>query len=73
MARQRYRGPGIVDVGEVESVTVGGGGPLRENPGMDPPDFGDDPSPPDDPPTPPDPEPPPPDPGPTPPDDPVPA
>lgn len=44
-SKQRYRGPGIVDIGDVEAVTTAGREPVRDNPGLEPPDW-DNPNPP---------------------------
>lgn len=43
--KQRYRGPEIVDAGDVRTVTTAGSAPVRDNPGIDPADW-DNPNPP---------------------------
>ena len=40
-----YRGPEIVDVGDVQEVTTAGSAPVRDNPGETPVDW-DNPNPP---------------------------
>jgi hypothetical protein len=37
--KQRYRGPEVVDVGDVAATTTNLGAPVRDNPNIDPPTY----------------------------------
>jgi hypothetical protein len=37
--KQRYRGPEVVDMGDVAATTTNMGAPVRDNPGIDPPTY----------------------------------
>jgi hypothetical protein len=39
--KQRYRGPDIVEMGDVESITTSDGTPVRDNPHQEPPTYYD--------------------------------